>query len=169
MALFFTIAAKAQSPDPETLTVGRGAGQSELIYNIDQLRDEFTLHEQVTATPWSGHKAIGFRGPLLKDILSKSTISGASEFEVQAYNNFLARVTAAEIDAYAPILALEQRCEDADRVSGLCSDSQSYRRLSVEDGGPLYLIWPLKDLPPAYVLGRKSIWVWFVVAVRPAQ
>ncbi|WP_114433092.1 hypothetical protein [Phyllobacterium bourgognense] len=168
MVSLFSAAAKAQAPDPETLTIGRGTGTTELVYTIDQLRDEFTLHERVTATPWSGQKVISFRGPMLKDILAKNNISGANEFEVQAYNDFLARVTAVEIDAYAPILALEQQCVDADRVSGLCSADQTYRPLSVEDGGPLYLIWPLKDLPPSYVIGRKSIWVWFVVAIRPA-
>jgi hypothetical protein len=166
--LLFAGSAAAQAPDPDSLTI-RGMGKAQTVYSINQLRNEFTLRERVTATPWSGKKTISFRGPLLKDILSRNNVSGAREFEVQAYNDFMARVTAAEIDTYSPILALEQKCVDEDRSNGLCSAGQSYRPLSVDDGGPLYLIWPLQDLPEAYVLGRKSIWVWFVVAVQSAQ
>lgn len=162
-----TLTASAQSPDPELLTIEQGAGEPRSVYSIDKLRNEFELHERVTATPWSGEKAISFRGPLLKDILEKNNIAGTREFEVQAYNDFMARITGAEINAYSPILAIEQQCANEDRISGLCAANQTYRPLSVDDGGPFYLIWPLRDLPQAYVLGRKSIWVWFVVAVRP--
>lgn len=67
------------------------------------------------------------------------------------------------------MVAIEQQCAEEDRASGLCKDGQLYRPLSIDDGGPFYLVWPLDDLPSSYILSRKSIWVWFVVNVRPSR
>jgi hypothetical protein len=161
------VQAQAQAPDPDTLTIEDTAGKATATYTIESLRKEYVLQERTTATPWSGLGTIEFRGPLLKDILAKNGIAGAREFEVLAYNDFISRISAVEIDAYSPILAIEQRCTDEDRSRSLCEANQTYRPLSVDDGGPFYLVWPLKNRPRNYVPGRNAIWVWFVVKVRP--
>lgn len=169
-AMFGFCVAHAQAPDPDSLTIEATAGQPLASYTGQQLRKDFTLHDITTATPWSkGGETLHYRGPLLKDILARSGISNAREFEILAYNDFISNVSGAEIDTYAPILAIEQECRDNDRVDGLCAVGQAFRPLSVEDGGPFYLIWPLEKLPPAYVPARNSIWVWFVVTIRPTQ
>ncbi|MBB3144996.1 hypothetical protein FHS21_001397 [Phyllobacterium trifolii] len=161
--------ARSQSPDPNILTIEQATGKT-ATYTEKQLRSGFDLHERTTATPWSkkGQKTI-FRGPLLKDILARSHLADVKEFEVVAYNDFIARVTSKEIDAFSPMVAIEQQCAEEDRASGLCKDGQLYRPLSIDDGGPFYLVWPLDDLPSSYILSRKSIWVWFVVNVRPSR
>ena len=45
------------------------------------------------------------------------------------------------------MVAIEQQCVEEDRTSGLCKDGQLYRPLSIDDGGPFYLVWPLQELP----------------------
>ncbi|MBZ9654323.1 hypothetical protein [Phyllobacterium lublinensis] len=131
------------------------------------MRKDFSLQQRITATPWSGKETTEFRGPLLKDILARNNIAGARELEIRAYNDFMARISAAAIEDYSPILAIEQRCTEDDRNQSLCEPNQTFRSLSIDDGGPFYLVWPLTDLPASYVPGRNSIWVWFVVKVRP--
>lgn len=173
LAIVFTLGigvARAQSPNPDILAIERETGKVVATYASEGLRKEFVLQGRTTATPWSkGGQTTSFRGPLLKDILAKNGIAGAKEFEILAYNDFVSSISDSEIDAYSPILAIEQQCVEEDRTDGLCAAGQSYRPLSDDDGGPFYLIWPLKDLPPSYIPGRNSIWVWFVVAIRPAQ
>jgi hypothetical protein len=170
VAMLCASIANAQAPDPDSLTIEGTAGQRLGSYSMQKLRKEFPLHDITTATPWSkSDDELHYRGPLLKDILARNGISGASEFEILAYNDFVSNISGNEIETYAPILAIEQECRDADRADGICAAGQEFRPLSVEDGGPFYLIWPLEKLPPAYVPGRNSIWVWFVVTIRPAK
>ena len=170
MAVFLPILSTTSSalPDPHILTIEQKAGLALRTYDADQLRHVFPLQERTTATPWSDGQTRSYRGPLLKDILARSDIAGARTFEISAFNGFISIITGEEIDAYSPIVAIEQECDEEDRTNGPCKASQTYRPLTVEDGGPFYLIWRLKDLPSTYVFGRKSIWVWFVVAVRPS-
>ena len=161
--------ARSQSPDPDILTIEQASGKT-ATYTEEQLRSRFDLQERTTATPWSKKgQRTSFRGPLLKDILAKSDLADVKEFEIVAYNDFIARVTNKEIDTFSPIMAIEQQCVEEDRTSGLCKAGQLYRPLSIDDGGPFYLVWPLNDLPSSYILSRKSIWVWFVVNVRPSR
>jgi hypothetical protein len=163
-------AANGQVSDADSLKVESAAGQTQATYTIEQLRQDFHVHQRTTATPWSpADTAISFRGPLLRDILAKNKLFEASEYEIRAYNDFVSKITHEEITRFSPILAMEQQCQDEDRTSGLCSSGQVYRPLSIDDGGPFYLVWPLEDLPPSYVPGRNSIWVWFVTAIRPVQ
>ncbi len=162
--------ANAQAPDPDILKVEHASGERPSTYTIEQLRNDFPQHERTTGTPWSPTGAtISFHGPLLSDILAKNGLADATEVELRAYNDFVSKITSDEISRFSPILAIEQQCQDEDRTSGLCSNDQLYRPLSIDDGGPFYLVWPLKDLPPSYVPGRNSIWVWFVAVIRPVQ
>lgn len=157
--------AVAQQWDDAALILRDTSGEIVRTYTRQQLRKEFTPRERNTDTPWSAGTTVGFRGPFLKDILARNSLVGGS-FEIGAANNFVAKISSSEIERYAPILATEKKCTDEDRQSGACSPSQTYRLLSIDDGGPLYLIWPLHDLPPRYLPSRNAIWVWFVVSVR---
>ncbi len=159
--------AGAQSPGENVLSVAHAARATVNRYTAERLRKEFQLRERTTATPWSAGTAMTFRGPLLKDILARNALTTPNGIEVRASNDFVSKISTDEIDRFAPILALEKQCNDDDRASGLCMPDQTYRPLSLEDGGPFYLIWPLNELPQSYVPGRNAIWVWFVVAICP--
>ncbi|WP_027229988.1 hypothetical protein [Phyllobacterium sp. UNC302MFCol5.2] len=157
--------AVAQQSDDAALVLKDTSGQIVRSYTRDQFREEFTPRERTTDTPWSLGVPVGFRGPFLKDILAKNNLLGGS-FEISGADSFVAKISSEEIERYAPILATEKKCTDEDKYSGACSPGQTYRLLSIDDGGPLYLIWPLHDLPPRYLPSRNAIWVWFVISIK---
>ncbi|MEK1890829.1 MAG: hypothetical protein AAAB35_25355 [Phyllobacterium sp.] len=148
--LLFTAPSSSQSPNEGRLVVRNADGGLVETYSRDRLRAEFPMHELTTATPWSSGERLTFRGPLLGDILTKNGIAGA-EIEVAASNEFVAKVRAEEIGRFLPILAMDQQCTAEDQLSGICNPGQFYRPLSMEDGRPLYLVWPLHNLPATYV------------------
>ncbi|WP_139202538.1 hypothetical protein [Phyllobacterium sp. YR620] len=157
--------AVAQQSDDGAFILRDTLGEIVRSYTLDQLREEFTPRERTTETPWSLGVPAGFRGPFLKDILARNSLLGGS-FEISAADSFVAKISSEEIERYAPILATEKKCTDEDKHSGACSPGQTYRRMSIDDGGPLYLIWPLHDLPPRYLPSRNAIWVWFVISIK---
>ncbi|KXF77151.1 hypothetical protein ATN84_25470 [Paramesorhizobium deserti] len=159
-------AASAQHDDPSTLMIEKAPGKVLMSYTVEELKRAFPIHERVTPTPWmSRDQKIEFRGPYLKDLLTKY-LPYATSIEILAYNGFSSILKREEIDSYKPILAIERRCDDNDRKRGSCTADQDYRPLQLEDGGPMFLVWPLDELPPSYIPARNAIWVWFVVAVR---
>ncbi|PSH60892.1 hypothetical protein [Phyllobacterium sophorae] len=156
--------------DPAAISIENKAGDKLATYAFDQLKQDFPQHEIDTETPWSkaGEK-FTFRGPFLKDVVAKNKIDGRDGVEVTAFDNFITKITNEEITAYAPIVAIERSCSDADRSSGACTEGQDFKPLSLDDGGPYYIVWPLDQLPKSYVPARNSIWVWFAVKLRPAD
>ncbi|WP_273795057.1 hypothetical protein [Brucella intermedia] len=152
--------------DAATLRIEDTAGKVLASYTREQLKQTFPIQEQETSTPWTqGNRKIRYRGPYLQDVLSTQH-STSKRVEILAFDGFSTKLARSEIDRYAPILAIEKFCDDDDRTSGLCSAGQIYRALSLEDGGPIFLVWPMEKLPARYIPARNSIWVWFVVAVR---
>jgi hypothetical protein len=154
--------------DPRQLSVEAAPGKVLAIYTLDQLKSEFSLQSLETQTPWTkdGEK-IGFRGPLVKDVLARHGLTGQSAVQFIAYDNFVSEIRMEEINAFSPILAIERKCSADDRKQGTCAANQEYRRLNTKDSGPIFIVWPFEQLPAAYIPARNSIWVWFVVAVRP--
>lgn len=153
---------------PDTLIIKNATGKSLAQYTAKTLYQTFTIHTLETTTPWSKNREkIRFRGPYLKDILAKHNLDGNTTIEVQAFNDFITLIRQDEIDAYAPILAIEQHCSEQDREDKLCTDKQLYRQLTMDDLGPFYIVWPFEQLPSTYVPLRNSIWVWFVIVLRP--
>jgi len=154
--------------DPKLLSVEAAPGKVLATYTVDQLKKEFPLQSLTTQTPWTKDgQTIRFRGPFVKDVLARHGMAGQAAVQFIAYDSFVSEIRTEEIDAYAPILAIERECSDADRSKGVCDAGQEYRPLSTKESGPIFIVWPLEKLPAAYVPARNSIWVWFVVAVRP--
>lgn len=169
VALTATQAFSAGS-DPAEIHIERQSGEPPVSYTLEQIRKEFPQHTIETATPWSkGGEKFQYRGPRLKDIVARNRIDNRSDVEVTAFDNYITKITNAEINTYSPILAVERACTEADRSTDGCSSGQDFKPLSLDDGGPYYIIWPLEQLPKAYVPGRNSIWVWFVVKMRAAD
>lgn len=164
--IFWIPVASAQYDDPSRLAIEKGEGKVLASYTVEELKRAFPIQEYDTPTPWMPRdQKIGFRGPYLKDVLTKY-LPGQSDVEIIAYNGFSSILKREEIEKYKPILAIERRCDDEDRRRGSCSAEQTYRPLQLKDGGPLFLVWPLDELPASYIPARNAIWVWFVVAVR---
>ncbi|PRD41134.1 hypothetical protein C5748_23110 [Phyllobacterium phragmitis] len=160
-------AASARYEDPATLMIEDAQGKTLASYTVEELKRVFPIRELETPTPWMPKdQKIGFRGPYLKDVLKKHFPYGTN-VEIIAYNGFSSIIERDEIEKYAPILAIERLCDDESRKDGSCREGQTYRPLYLKDGGPLFLVWPLDELPASYIPARNAIWVWFVVAVRP--
>ncbi|MGX9147726.1 hypothetical protein [Mesorhizobium sp. 128a] len=156
--------------DPKKLTVERAPGMTLATYTVDQLKAEFPLQSLETRTPWTKNgEKISFRGPFVKDVLARHGLASHAAVQFIAYDNFFSEIPLAEINDYAPILAVERLCTDQDRQQGICAPDQEYRRLSLKELGPIFVVWPFEQLPESYVPARNSIWVWFVVAVRPVS
>jgi hypothetical protein len=154
--------------DPKRLSVEAAPGQVLATYTVDQLKKEFPLQSLTTQTPWTKDgETIRFRGPFVKDVLARHGLAGQGSVQFIAYDNFVSEIRMEEIDAYTPILAIERECSVDDRSKGICAAGQEFRPLSTKESGPIFIVWPLDKLPAAYVPARNSIWVWFVVAVRP--
>lgn len=168
VALGHTAAVAFTHPDVLIIEAGkRGeAGQ----YHVERLRSDFENVEIKTRTPWTKDgEVVTFRGPKIADVLRRHELDSGKSVQFIAYDNFTSEITIEEIRTYDPIFALDRACQDADRQSGRCAPSQDFTPLAPEEQGPIFLVWPYEKLPAAYVPARNSIWVWFVVAVRPAQ
>ncbi|MGH6858723.1 MAG: hypothetical protein ACRECY_00620 [Phyllobacterium sp.] len=156
--------------DPAEIHIEREGGDPPVSYTLEQIRQDFPQHLIETATPWSKDgESFQYRGPRLKDIVARNRIDNRSDIEVTAFDNYITKITNEEIDTYSPILAVERACTQADRSTGACSADQEFKPLSLDDGGPYYIIWPLERLPKSYLPARNSIWVWFVVKLRAAD
>lgn len=155
--------------DTQVLRIESAPGQAVATYGPEQLKHDFPLRVIEIRTPWTGEgEKIRYRGPDLKDVLARNGLNSAPSIEVFAYNDFITTIRMDEIDEYEPILAMERACSAEDRRTGRCRDGEEYTALRLEDAGPYYIVWPFEQLPGSYVFGRNSIWVWFVVALRPA-
>lgn len=162
-----TVAAEGHE-DPNILTIETRHGVSIAAYTREKLKQDFTMHQRETATPWSDGKAIRYRGPYLEDVLAKWGLDEGQRVEVFAFDDFVTQISMQKIENYNPILAIERACTPEDRATEMCTEGQGFVPLSMEDAGPYFIVWPIDELPEFYVPARNSIWVWFVVALRPA-
>jgi hypothetical protein len=165
-----TVAASAFGTydDPKQLSIEDAAGKVLATYTVDKLKAEFPLQSLRTQTPWTKNgETIRFRGPFVKEVLARHAMTGQSAVQFIAYDSFVSEIRLEEISAYSPILAIERECSADDRSKGVCTADQEYRPLNTKDSGPIFIVWPFEKLPTSYVPARNSIWVWFVVAIRP--
>lgn len=158
----------AANPDPDTLTI---EGKQRVVsdqYPVERLRSEFENVEIKTRTPWTkAGETIRFRGPRIADVLRKHEMDSSRSVRFVAYDNFTSEILIEEIEDYQPIFAIDRACATADLDTGRCRAGQEFTPLSPEEQGPIFVVWPYHELPAGYVPARNSIWVWFVVAVRP--
>ena len=163
-------AALAAYTDPNILTI---EGEQQSVsgrYPVERLRAEFENVEIETRTPWTKEgQVVKFRGPRIADVLRKHGLNSSKSVQFIAYDNFTSEIRLEEINTYDPIFAIDRACQRVDREAGRCSTDQAFTPLSPDEQGPIFLVWPYDRLPTAYVPARNSIWVWFVVAVRPVQ
>ena len=161
--------ANANAADMTILSIERSKGMVLEKYSPDAIKTAFTMHVLDTRTPWTKDgKAVRFRGPFLLEVLAKNHLDSVKSIQAYAYNDFVTEIEMSEIRQFSPILAMERQCTDEDRKTAKCAVGQAYAPLSVKDGGPYYLVWPMDQLPQSYVPTRNSIWVWFVATIRPA-
>lgn len=155
--------------DPSILTIESAPNEPAAAYTVDELRSDFPNREILTRTPWTKEgEQIRYRGPAIMDVLGKHGLDTGESVQFVGYDDFISEVLVEEIRTYDPIFAIERECSAPDRASGRCTESQAFTPLTHEEQGPIFLVWPYEELPTAYVPARNSIWVWFVVAVRPA-
>lgn len=160
----------AAYPDPNVLTIEDATREPAARHNVEQLRTDYENATIETRTPWTKEgDTVTFRGPRILDVLRKHQLDASTSVQFIAYDNFTSEITLDEIRSYGPIFAIDRGCTEADRQSKRCSQNQAFTPLAPEEQGPIFLVWPYEDLPAAYVPARNSIWVWFVVAVRPVQ
>lgn len=156
--------------DPEKLVIETDAGNQLISYGIDMMKKQFPVRERATRTPWTKTgEVVRFRGVFLKDLLAKHDLDEHAAVEVRADDGFMARVPMADIDSYAPMIAYEKECTDADRQTGKCNADDTYRPLDIDESGPFFVVWPYDDLPASYIPSRNNLWVWWVIAVRPVK
>lgn len=166
----FASTAIAAYSDPSILTIEGSQRTVSDRYPVERLRSDFENVEIETRTPWTKEgEAIRFRGPRLADVLLKHDLDTAKSVQFIAYDNFTSEILLEEIHSYQPIFAIDRACVGADVQSGRCKADQEFTPLSPEEQGPIFLVWPYDQLPAEYVPARNSIWVWFVVAVRPVE
>ena len=53
-------------------------------------------------------------------MIAKYKIGDKANLEVAAFDNFIVKVTMEEVVEFAPIIAIERACTDADKQSGVC-------------------------------------------------
>lgn len=158
------------APDPEKLVIETEAGNQLISYGIDMMKRQFPVRERATRTPWTRTgEVVRFRGVFLKDLLAKHDLDEHAAVEVRADDGFMARVPKADIDSYAPMIAYEKECTDADRQTGKCNADDTYRPLDIHESGPFFVVWPYDNLPASYIPARNNLWVWWVIAVRPVK
>lgn len=159
----------AASDDPYTLSIQSQDRVTSNQYHVDELRSEFENVILETRTPWTkNEQVINYRGPRIADVLRQNGLASGNSVHFVAYDNFTSEVTLDEIETFQPIYAIDRACVEKDVQAGRCGVGQQFTPLSPEEQGPIFLVWPYDQLPAAYVPARNSIWVWFVVAVRPA-
>jgi hypothetical protein len=167
---YFGSGALASYSDPTILTIESAPNTPPAAYTIEELRSDFPNQEILTRTPWTKEgEQIRYKGPAIMDVLQKHRLNADESVHFVGYDDFISEVLIEEIRTYDPIFAIERECQEEDRESGRCATDQEFTTLTAEEQGPIFLVWPYDDLPTAYVPARNSIWVWFVVAVRPVE
>ena len=156
--------------DPEKLVIETDAGNQLISYGIDMMKKQFPVRERATRTPWTKTgEIVRFRGVFLKDLLAKHDLDEHAAVEVRADDGFMARVPKADIDSYAPMIAYEKECTDADRQTGSAMPTTPTARSTSTSSGPFFVVWPYDNLPASYIPARNNLWVWWVIAVRPVK
>ncbi|MGL6333913.1 molybdopterin-dependent oxidoreductase [Aeromonas jandaei] len=112
--------------------------------------DQLPEYEIKTHTPWYD-EAKTFRGPLLKDVLSKVGANGKL-LTITALNDYSVQVPASDAEKYHVILAR--------KMNG--------QLLSIRDKGPLFLVYPFDKYPELRnkLYYGRSIWQINVIKVE---
>lgn len=169
-ALPLKCVAQRLSRNPNELRVEDASGRMVALFTVEQLRSDFEQQTYDTRTPWTGeHETVVFRGPLLETILEQAGVADADVVKVVAYDDFISEIHRDEILSYKPILAVQRKCSDTDKATSRCLLDQDFRPIKLVEKGPIFIVWPLDELPTSYVPARNSIWVFFPTILRATQ
>jgi len=134
-------------------------------YTPADLQKYFQTDVIRTRTPWSGDRKLVYKGTPLLAILQRAGIEGAAGVKLSAENGFAATISVDDIRLYNPIIASAVGCSDAEVASRKCLPD-AFRPLSVQDFGPLFLVWPYDQMPASANPCDHSYWLWFLNEIR---
>lgn len=165
-----TLSQSQATYDPEKLIIRDVSGRLLKIFSIDELKKSFPQQLYDTRTPWTkATQKILYRGPLIKDVLTRAGVVDNISIKMSAYDDFISKIHKDEIQKYAPILAVETGCTDDDYNHNICQKGQKFRPISMIEKGPIFIVWPYNDFPRDYFPARNAIWVFFPVMMQPDQ
>lgn len=134
-------------------------------YSMMDLALQFPNHQITTQTPWTNGEDRVYRGAPLLDILKQSGINRATSIEGLAQNEFSAKISIADVKSFNPIIATEVACTTIEAETGKCNKG-SFRPLTIQDFGPLFVVWPFDAMPSSADPHDHSRWIWFVNEIR---
>lgn len=143
------------------LTVKNTSNTVIMQYSMTDLALQFPHHRIKTQTPWTNGKDRVYRGAPLLDILKQCGIENATSIEGLAQNEFSAKISIADVKSFNPIIATEVACTTIEAETGKCNKG-SFRPLTIQDFGPLFVVWPFDAMPSSADPHDHSHWIWFV-------
>jgi hypothetical protein len=135
--------------DDAVLVLSGNVPGGEVTLTRDEIAElpQRELSEQPTSFP----AAVKFKGPLLTDVLKLAGATG-DDIALSAADDYKVDITADEMKAYNPILAIEK-----DGV-----------RMAPDDFGPFFVMWPFKEKPEIdnELFQAKAIWTVVKIEVK---
>ena len=104
---------------------------------------------ELTEQPTSFPQPMKFRGPSLSEVLKLAGAIGG-DITVSAADDYKVDITADDIKAFDPILAIEK-----DGV-----------RMAPADFGPFFVMWPFKEKPEIDIEAYQAKAIWSVVKIE---
>jgi hypothetical protein len=114
-------------------------------------RDEIATlpQRELTEQPTSFPQPMKFKGPSLSEVLKLAGATGG-DITVSAADDYKVDITADDIKAFDPILAIEK-----DGV-----------RMAPDDFGPFFVMWPFKEKPEIDIEAYQAKAIWSVVKIE---
>jgi hypothetical protein len=114
-------------------------------------RDELAKlpQRELTEQPTSFPQPMKFKGPSLSEVLKLAGATGG-DITVSAADDYKVDITADDIKAFDPILAIEK-----DGV-----------RMAPDDFGPFFVMWPFKEKPEIDIEAYQAKAIWSVVKIE---
>ncbi|WP_162569913.1 oxidoreductase [Variovorax sp. SRS16] len=126
-------------------SIAKFTDEKERTYRFSEAEFMSLPHASITtATIWTPRSK--FDGPLLADVLMHVEAAG-SRLDVQALDNYSARIPMSDLRTYGPILA----------------HSRDGKRMTARDLGPLFVMYPRDKYPDALnKLFAQARFIWQV-------
>jgi hypothetical protein len=168
---FFLIAASAMmnlnysyAADPSLQFLTADQKQIKKI-TLEEMKRNYDLQTVETQTPWSSGKVVTYRGAPFFDVLKDAHFESKRQITAIALNDYVTNLNVNEIKQYNPILATEIKCSEDDAPSNKCN-SDGFRPLNAKEYGPIFVVWPYKNLSNTDDPRDHSRWVWFLAGIQ---
>jgi hypothetical protein len=136
----------ALADNPPTLTVTTAAGETR-TYSVEQLR-AMGMHVTTTSTPWTEDGANTFKGPLLRDVLAATGLTGTT-LRLEAGDGYTSELPITDAEDWDVILAVE--------MNGVTLPLDSY--------GPAWIIYPYDTDPILTTDAYQARSAWSLVKI----